>query len=189
MQNMFQKTLKITVAVLASLLAFSFSVRAQEKTGVEQTEVGTGSPQLDSSLFGKNIFSLLPSRSKGGRADVKVNQSQAISKALGSQISANSSRTMTGYRVRIFNDNKQTARGDSEAALNRFKGLYPGIPAYRTFTSPFFKVTVGDFRTKSEASRLLLKLKAAYPSAFVVKETINYPIEYNGAVSAAGIEE
>ena len=122
---------------------------------------------LDSTLLGKSIFNLLP--------NVTVHQSQGILNSLNRQISNNGSRRMTGYRVRIFNDNKQTSRGDSESALGRFKGMYPGIAAYRSYSNPFFKVTVGDFRTKSEAMQLLQQVKGAFPSAFIVKETINYP--------------
>ena len=87
---------------------------------------------------------------------------------------------MNGFRVRIFFDNKQNSRGASEAAMNRFKGAFPGIPAYRSFTSPHFKVTVGDFRTKSEALRLLQAVKGMFPSAFIVKERINYPAADRG---------
>ena len=91
------------------------------------------------------------------------------------QISSNSSRKVSGFRVRIFNDNKQNSRGASEAAMARFKGMYPGVAAYRTYSNPFFKVTVGDFRTKSEAMQLMQSIKGSFPSAFIVKETINYP--------------
>jgi uncharacterized protein (DUF1499 family) len=36
-------------------------------------------------------------------------------------------------------------------------------------------VTVGDYRTKAEAMANLAKIKAAFPTAFIVKEKINYP--------------
>lgn len=185
MRDTMLKTIERTFLQAVLLLALAGAAAAQDRTSSEQARAGLSGARLDSTLLGKNIFSVLPSRDRGGRADVKVRQSQAVAGALAAQVAANSSKTITGYRVRIFNDNKQTARGDSEAAMDRFTSLYPGIPAYRTFTSPFFKVTVGDFRTKSEASRLLLQLVAAYPSAFVVKETINYPIQYDGRGPAA----
>lgn len=130
---------------------------------------------LDSTLVGKSIFSLLPLKSSGGAADVKVFQSQGIIDALRSHISYNPSRKMHGFRVRIFFDNSQTARGGSESAAGRFAALYHGIPVYRTHQNPFFKVTVGDFRTRSEAVELLERVKYSFPSAFIVKETINYP--------------
>lgn len=156
------------LSVLCLLASFSVSAQTESVPGT--------APAVDSTLIGKNIFSILPSKSRGGKADVKVHQSQDIQKALNNQISSNSSRRIPGYRVRIFNDNKQNARGASEAALGRFKGMYPGIAAYRTYSNPFFKVTVGDFRTKSEALQLLQQIKGSFPSAFIVKESsINYP--------------
>jgi hypothetical protein len=130
----------------------------------------------DSTLSGKNIFSILPKKSKGDKADVNIHQSQAVQNVMLKTITNNPSRTMNGYRVRIFFDNKQNARSASEAAMGRFKAAYPGHGAYRSFASPYFKVTVGDFRTKSEAMQMMRRLKADFPSAFVVKENINYPI-------------
>ena len=123
----------------------------------------------DTELEGKNIFNVLPS-------EVNVRQSQQISNSMKAHVAGNSKRELSGYRVRIFFDNKQSARGESEATLNRFRSLYPEIRAYRIYTNPYFKVTVGDFRTKSEAMALLARIKGAFPSAFVVKENIGYPI-------------
>jgi hypothetical protein len=78
--------------------------------------------------------------------------------------------------VRIFFDNKQTARTESENTLKKFNGLFPEVMAYRIYANPYFKVTVGDFRTKSEAMELLDRIKNEFPSAFVVKENIAFPI-------------
>lgn len=129
---------------------------------------------VDSTLYGQSIFNVLPSVSKGGKADVRVTQTKTLQEMLSRQIASNGSRNVTCYRVRIFNDNSQTARAASEAVLASFKAAY-AYPAYRSYTNPFFKVTVGDFRTKSEALQLLGMLQAEYPTAFLVKETVNYP--------------
>ena len=127
---------------------------------------------VDTTLAGKDIFRLLSSED----VDVEVRQSQLISGSMESHMAANEGRTMSGYRVRIFFDNRQTARTESEATLKRFKSLYPEIMAYRLYANPYFKVTVGDFRTKSEAMALLARIKVEFPSAFVVKENIGYPV-------------
>lgn len=124
---------------------------------------------VDSTLAGKNIFNVLPS-------GVNVRQSQQIAGSMKKHVASNASRTMSGYRVRIFFDNKQNARAESEAILKKFRGLYPDVMAYRIYANPYFKVTVGDFRTKSEAMSLLARIKGAFPSAFVVKENIEYPV-------------
>ncbi len=131
---------------------------------------------IDTALAGKNILDIMPSRDKGGDSEVNINQSRLITESVGSYISSNGGRTLSGYRVRIFFDNKQSARNDSETALNKFKRLFPDIMAYRIYANPYFKVTVGDFRTKTEAMALLARIKGEFPSAFVVKESIEYPV-------------
>ena len=50
------------------------------------------------------------------------------------------------------------------------------MAAYRSYVNPYFKVTVGDFRTRSEAMQLLMEIKSDFPAAFIVKENINYPV-------------
>ena len=65
-----------------------------------------------------------------------------------------------------------------EEALDEKVPLFERLRFISIFTSnleEFFKVRVGDFRTKSEAMELLLKIKIEFPTAFVLKETINYP--------------
>ena len=106
---------------------------------------------------------------------MKVHQSQSIANALQSHINGNRNRKLSGYRVRIFFDNSQNARSASELTVKKFSLSHPGVPVYRTYQNPFFKVVAGDFRTRSEAIEFLQKIKGAYPGAFVVKENISFP--------------
>ena len=129
---------------------------------------------VDSTLLGVDIFSLINQKDNGA---VTVNQSIEIRNALSRHIVSNSSAKMQGYRVRIFFDSDRTARAKSEAIAASFSERYPGIRVYRKHESPYFKVTVGDFRTRAEAQRFASRLSnsGAYPYVFVVKEQINYP--------------
>ena len=131
---------------------------------------------VDTTLVGKNILDLMPKKDNGGEADVSVYQSDAIGQAMQEHMDANAGRTLSGYRVRIFFDNKQSARVASEEAIKKFESLYHDVVAYRTYANPYFKVTVGDFRTKSEAMALLERIRTEFPSAFVVKENISFPV-------------
>ena len=130
---------------------------------------------VDTTYSSKNIFSSLPPKDERGGGGVAVHQSQNIYNGMNSHIKANAQKPFQGYRVRIFFDNKQNSRNASQEAMNHFLASHPGISAYRSFVSPFFKVTVGDFRTKSEAMHLLERIKGDFPSAFVVKENIEFP--------------
>ena len=131
--------------------------------------------RVDTTLAGQDIFSVMPSRNKGDASDVKVHQSQLIRNSLAAHISSNPSRITEGYRVRIFFDNRQSARTESEKTEKKFIEAHPDIPAYRSYANPYFKVTVGDFRNRSEAMQLLRSIVQEFPTAFVVKENINYP--------------
>lgn len=131
---------------------------------------------VDSTLVGKSVFDEMPSKFKGDAGDVNVLQNDALASAMAEHSVSNRSKALTGYRVRIFFDNKQTARAESEACLKRFEEQWHDFPAYRSYVNPYFKVTVGDFRTRSEAMQLLQKLRPSFPAAFIVKETINYPV-------------
>ena len=144
---------------------------------------------VDSTLAGKDVFIMLPSKRAGDEADVKINQSSEVLGSMRQHIASNSRRTLTGYRVRIFFDNKQSARTESEKTLKQFRSLYPEVAAYHIYANPYFKVTVGDFRTKSEAMALLTRIKGAFPSAFVVKENIEYPVvDSDNAVIADAVK-
>ena len=152
---------KILVILILSMLP-CVMMRAQEY------RVDNGSTQVDSTLMGRNILSVLGS-------GVKVNQSQSMRSAFDSYVSNNASKKLTGYRIRVYFDNGQNARNKSEAIARSVSAAYPGIGVYRTFESPNYKVTVGDFRTKDEALKVFHSLKSTYPTALLLKDTINYP--------------
>lgn len=160
--------LMLAFAVFAALLFAPQTSVAQERVAPEGYEyvdslVYVRAVAVDSSYVGVDVF------------DLDVNQSEAIAGSMRHHIATNPDRTISGYRVRIFFDNKQTARVESENALRKFEKMFPEILAYRTYTNPYFKVTVGDCRTKSEAMALLGRIRKAFPSAFVVKENISFP--------------
>ena len=99
-----RKILTITLFLLASVS----TALAQGTTEKRDSVIYRQSAAMDSTLVGKNIFNLL-SGYGGGDSKVTVHQSQRILNAFESHVAANSSRTSTGFRVRIFNDNKQTS--------------------------------------------------------------------------------
>ena len=178
-----EKTRHLIIAImtLAISMVGAFSASAQDievPKGYELVDslVYRHVAGVDTLLVGKDIFHIMPLKARGGNADVEIYQSQEVANALRKQIQENSKRTMNGYRVRIFFDNKQTARAESEETLKKFEGMYHDVKAYRTYANPYFKVTVGDCRTKSEAMALLERIKGPFPSAFVVKENIDYPV-------------
>ena len=173
--------------LIITLLSLVLSVMGTDYASAQELVVPEGYELVDSLVYrhasgvdtllaGKDVFHVMPLKARGGKADVEIYQSHEVADALRKQVQANSKRTMNGYRVRIFFDNKQTARADSEEILKKFESIHHDVKAYRTYANPYFKVTVGDFRTKSEAMELLSRIKRDFPSAFVVKESIEFPV-------------
>lgn len=180
MKSGITRTLSMTLAAILALT--SLSARSGEAGGTSSctAEAATDSlvfrpaAQIDSALAGKSIFALLSERGHG-EGEVSIHQSQALAEAMKNHIASNPFRTLSGYRVRIFFDNSQSARTESEDIMKEFGRNWPGIPAYRSYQNPFFEVKAGNFRTKSEAMIFLKKVKAAYPASIIIKENIAYP--------------
>jgi hypothetical protein len=150
--------MKRILLILIALLMGAASLHAQDTTAVAP---------VDSTLLGRDILSLIG-------PGAQISQSTTIRQALSGYIRNNASKPLTGYRIRVFYDNGQHARAKSESIEKVLRATY-GLGVYRTFESPNYKVTIGDFRTKDEALKVYNALKGTYPTAYIIKETINYP--------------
>lgn len=174
-----KKSIIVIAALFAALLSLPLSAQEIREIpeGYELVDSLIYRPVevVDTTLAGKDIFMMMPVSQDSEGANVTINQSPEVADAVRKHIYANRDRTIKGYRVRIFFDNKQTARAESEKILKEFRKAYPEIAVYRVYANPYFKVTVGDFRTRSEAMEMLSRIKYSFPSAFVVKENIDYP--------------
>lgn len=102
-----------------------------------------------------------------------VRLSDSLSKAMDMQKDKNRGRRAQGYRIRIYFDNSQNARAISEQIVDTFKVHYPGVPVYRIYDNPYFKVTVGEFRSRSDAMRFLEAIRPEYPTVFLVRESFS----------------
>lgn len=149
---------RVRFILLLVALSVSSAVMAQTNWNAE----------VDTVLMKNGIFESMP-------AAVNVSQSRAVRNAVDERVIANETSAFNGYRIRIYFDNSQNAREASSSILASFVASHPDMPAYRTFDSPNFKVTVGDFRTRSEALAALKHIQAEYPSAFIVREKFKFP--------------
>ena len=84
-----------------------------------------------------------------------VIMSDSLEKAMTEQVEKNKARKTQVYRVRIYFDNSKDARTISQQIVDTFSVYHPGVPVFRSYDNPYFKVTVGEFRTKSDAMRFL----------------------------------
>ncbi len=83
--------------------------------------------------------------------------------------------TLTGWRIQIFFDSGANSKRKATDALRQFNQRYPDYEAYLSFKEPYYRVRVGDFRSRLEAEGFLRKVQAEYPNAFATNDFINPP--------------
>jgi len=77
-----------------------------------------------------------------------------------------------GWRIRIFSESGLGAKQAQQQVRARFLSLYPGLDAYNEYDEPFFKVYVGDCRTKSEALKLQDMIRRDFPNSILREDYI-----------------
>ena len=83
---------------------------------------------------------------------------------------------MEGYRIQIYNNNNRNAREESNRALAAFISRFPDVVYYQLYAEPgYFRVRVGDFRTKAEAVKLFQRINREFPGAYIVPDIISFP--------------
>lgn len=80
-----------------------------------------------------------------------------------------------GYRVQIFFDSGNLSKRNATRARQDFIKRFPDVEAYIAFREPYYRVRVGDFRTKLEADGFRKRISKLYPHGFTVNEQINPP--------------
>ena len=102
-----------------------------------------------------------------------VIMSDSLEKAMTEQVEKNKARKTQIYRVRIYFDNSKDARTVSQQIVDTFSVYHPGVPVFRSYDNPYFKVTVGEFRARSDAMRFLEAIRKEYPTVFLVRESFS----------------
>lgn len=156
--------MKRILLILSFLLLGATALRAQEEF---EPVVQTGPARVDSTLLGRSVLSVIG-------PGVEISQSAAVRETLEKHVRSNAAKSLSGYRIRVFSDNGPQARGRSGAIATALREQLD-VAVYRTFESPNYRVTVGDFRSREEALATYYLLKENYPTVYIIKETINYP--------------
>jgi hypothetical protein len=78
-----------------------------------------------------------------------------------------------GYRIRIYSESGVGSKEEQQRVRAKFLSLYPDVDAYYRYDEPFFKVYVGDCRTRSEALKLYDRIKKNFPNPILVEDFIS----------------
>ncbi len=163
--------------VISGFICLTASVCAQAQTKADTTHMHV-----------ITIFDKL-AKQEPGKGIVTVHQSEAIRSMIGAHkyganIEQDGEETflkIQGYRAQVFSGNNQRkSKDEAFRKENEIKELFPEVPTYVTYTAPFWKLRVGDFRSHEEAYQLMRQLMMTFPSyakeMYIVKEEVKIPL-------------
>lgn len=97
---------------------------------------------------------------------ITINQDPKFEQLLNEKRKINSSITVNDrYKIQIFNGDSE----NSKKTLISFKKENKNMDGTIVFSTPMYKVWVGNFKTRIEAEKNLQALKKKYPNAFLIK--------------------
>ncbi|MDR0863902.1 MAG: SPOR domain-containing protein [Candidatus Symbiothrix sp.] len=87
----------------------------------------------------------------------------------------------TGYRIQVFmGSNPSTARSEASSKQAAIKESFPEIGAYLTYNAPNWKLVVGDFISREEATVFKQQLQREFPQygreMYIITDKIKLPV-------------
>jgi hypothetical protein len=116
---------------------------------------------------------IFPEAVSGG--NVNITQDQRLQTIINNHIAANKERPLKGYRVQIYFGSGAKAKGKAEILKKEFLTEFSDMEAYLEYDAPYFKVKVGNFRSKMDAEKFKKTIETDYEKIFVVEEEIEFP--------------
>ncbi len=155
------------VSLAICFVFFSLSLSAQRDTTVVTNDIPVS----------YNVFEVIQ-QDDSLQTTIKIYQDKRIENLFLDRQQASKSAVVSGYRVQVFSSNiHQTAKSAAFRVERMVMEKFPHQGIYVTYTSPFWKVRVGDFRTLEEAQAFRDELMGAFPELkremYVVRDQIS----------------
>jgi hypothetical protein len=96
-----------------------------------------------------------------------------IKKLLEKNKEYNLSQKIQGFKILIFSQTGNGSKNNAIGAKSDFVEVFPSVPTYLVYEEPYFKVKVGNFKTRKDAIEFLRIVQATYPNAFVVQDFLD----------------
>lgn len=139
--------IKFGLALLLTMLAFAVSAQSQK-------------------VKHEDIFKDL-AVTQPGYGTVKLHQNPKTNLLVNRKIKEAEAKkyiTYSGYRIQVYMDNNQKkSKDEAYAREKKLKDKYENLTTYISFSSPFWKLRVGDFRTHADALVMAKKIREDFP--------------------------
>ncbi len=86
------------------------------------------------------------------------------------RISNETQSSLEGFRVQIYSGSGVKSKDEAQSIQAKFLRVRPDVKAYIVYNAPFWRVRVGDFRSRSEAMVLLEEVKGTFSGSYIVRD-------------------
>ncbi|HPM13615.1 MAG TPA: SPOR domain-containing protein [Bacteroidales bacterium] len=144
-----------------------FTLYSQEQANTTPAPVIEQTP----SIF-DIVFEPIP-----GYGTVRIQQDDRLVTLLNNHKALNiqNESKIQGWRVQIYNSSGVDSRKEAEEIRRKFLERYPDATVYVIYQPPFFKIRVGDFRTREDAYMLYKQIVNDFPISYLVNDMIQLP--------------
>jgi SPOR domain len=111
--------------------------------------------------------------------NVVINEEPIISRMMETYVTGGKSTTspttnntvqvIDGFRIQLM---ATTDRLKVDEAQSTFNSRYPGVYTGWSQAKPYYRVRIGGFSSRTEASNFLQKIKKDYPDAYIVPDRV-----------------
>lgn len=164
---------KLILAVVSAIVCLPVWGQAVAPAAADSCDT-SGRPEtiIESIRRGNNIVVEMPddlARRMEARQDTEANPSAETQDASDGEQKEeryqrpNSQGKIVGYRVQIYADNNaRIAKAEARMRERAVGGAFP-YNTYVTYSSPYWRLRVGDFRTQDEASKAAAAIRKRFP--------------------------
>lgn len=107
--------------------------------------------------------------SQENEGDIRVESSASVKELIAQKIAYNKEQnSYPGYKIQIYYGSEK----ECYEIKDEFTSLFPDIPTSIIFSTPQWKLQVGEYRSRLEADKSIQSIKKEYPSAIVLATEI-----------------
>ncbi len=108
--------------------------------------------------------------------ELRISQDTRIDELINRHVLFNDKRKgIEGYRIQIYFGSGAQGREESGEHNARALSYFPDLKVHLMYQYSYYKVRIGDFRTREEAFFWYTRVKRRFPNAYIVPDTIEFP--------------
>ncbi|TRX71816.1 SPOR domain-containing protein [Carboxylicivirga sp. M1479] len=106
-----------------------------------------------------------------GEGTITIYDEEGIEELIDIQVEVNERiGGVEGWRIQLYSGSGPVGKRNGLKVKSKFLNSFPHNEVDLSFTSPFWRVRVGNYRHKHEALPLLTEVRELFPNCYIVKD-------------------